>query len=987
MPVVPGTQLNTVTVTGTFKFDDGSPGKGKVVFTRPAIRLVDPAQNQIIYPLQVTANLDPSTGSFSVALLVTNDPDYTVTPSDGSSGWLWTVSEQIQGQNPYTYQVEVPLNTPGGTVDLADMPQAAPVSSVGSNTYVLVSQVGTSVPRLSGGTVPLDELGTGTPGAGKYVDGGTGAWTNLPAPGGANASNIAVTPAGGIQSTDVEDALYELDTEKATSASLTAHLNDTIDAHDASATSFIPTSPLGTITATDVQTAATQLDALKLARLNGYVYVDCNGDASTARPTGVAGVVWDDCPTQPTNMQPQDIWLPPPNTDIRPLYGPELRRWYADLNMAANQAVNVLMVGDSVTQGSTADPIPGTSFTLGPGRYIETFLRRMQNAKGTGRGTIFKPTVTLFDNGTAGIEWTHSGSITYVGTSIFTGPPGGPGPNAGGLGLHAVNIGASTSNYIEATQDCDSFQVWYKQTSSGTGAFQVLVDGQTVATVTPATGTAWGQIWDSVTAGVKIAPGKHTVRVKCSVTGTNGPIIEGGIFFNGDYGTGVHVYHCAHGGFASTHIAANTNWAQSAGKATPSLVVYNMGLNDLTLGTAIATFKTNVNTALDAVRTAMSASFVPSELILIPHAHAYNDATYPTEHPESDWQPYRLALYEVAQARGAAVLDMNHLFGYAKATSDTADLFNDTDEIHLNERGHRAMGNLLADYLMGDGRADRGDPDGIMALEAEPPAPAAGAGTRFLVSHATRPMLMVKPAVGHPVAPFPYTKLWSSQQASATGLAWVGYNGPDATVPTGSTVTVTGPNALALAGINYATGTTANQTAGAGDAMTGWWRGAGPHSSSAGFFFAGAFSLGGTITNMRVFIGFTSQTTLATAVGAADPGVEHCGFTYQSGTANWQFTTRDGTTRSQVDTGMLAEANSGMEFYIWCPAGSASMYWQVRNINATDSTAVANRQLSFGDVKTTNLPTAVMKRAWYVATTDTTSKSLKMTRLYTETDR
>jgi hypothetical protein len=66
-----------------------------------------------------------------------------------------------------------------------------------------------------------------------------------------DASEITVTPAGTISSTNVQAALEELDTD------IQNHLSDTTDAHDASAISNVPA---GSIAATDVQAAINELD-------------------------------------------------------------------------------------------------------------------------------------------------------------------------------------------------------------------------------------------------------------------------------------------------------------------------------------------------------------------------------------------------------------------------------------------------------------------------------------------------------------------------------------------------------------------------------------------------------------------------------------------------------------------------------------------------------------------------------------------------------
>lgn len=103
-----------------------------------------------------------------------------------------------------------------------------------------------------------------------------------------DASAISFSATGNVAATDVQAAIAELDTEKATTGSVTtvandlaAHLADTTDAHDASAISFSPT---GTIAATDVQSAIAEVAAEASAggatELEGLSDVDLTSPAN-----------------------------------------------------------------------------------------------------------------------------------------------------------------------------------------------------------------------------------------------------------------------------------------------------------------------------------------------------------------------------------------------------------------------------------------------------------------------------------------------------------------------------------------------------------------------------------------------------------------------------------------------------------------------------------------------------------------------------------
>ena len=101
------------------------------------------------------------------------------------------------------------------------------------------------------------------------------------------ASDVTNTPAGNIAATTVQAAINELDTEKATAASVTDHLNDTTDAHDASAISYAG----GTgMSATDVEGAIDELATEKLDTATHYnyetVYFTFKGTLTTTTDTG-----------------------------------------------------------------------------------------------------------------------------------------------------------------------------------------------------------------------------------------------------------------------------------------------------------------------------------------------------------------------------------------------------------------------------------------------------------------------------------------------------------------------------------------------------------------------------------------------------------------------------------------------------------------------------------------------------------------------------
>jgi hypothetical protein len=109
MPL-PG-NVGTGTVTGTFTYDNGDPGWGKVYFTPEVERVRDPAADVVVVLREHAAALDV-TGDITQVLVATDDTDLVPT------GWKWRVREEIHGRPPRMYEISVPV---GSSQDLADL--------------------------------------------------------------------------------------------------------------------------------------------------------------------------------------------------------------------------------------------------------------------------------------------------------------------------------------------------------------------------------------------------------------------------------------------------------------------------------------------------------------------------------------------------------------------------------------------------------------------------------------------------------------------------------------------------------------------------------------------------------------------------------------------------------------------------------------------------------------------------------------------------
>jgi hypothetical protein len=137
--------LDLVTVTGKYVFLDGTdPRDGSTVTFAASVVLREPGTPQIILGAPITVELAED-GSFSIAVPATDDPDVEPT------GFTYQVKEKILGpagaSTGRTFNLAVPLNTPGGILDLVT---AAPAQAASpSATYVLASAFNTLADRVT----------------------------------------------------------------------------------------------------------------------------------------------------------------------------------------------------------------------------------------------------------------------------------------------------------------------------------------------------------------------------------------------------------------------------------------------------------------------------------------------------------------------------------------------------------------------------------------------------------------------------------------------------------------------------------------------------------------------------------------------------------------------------------------------------------------------------------------------------------------------
>ena len=178
--------VTTVVVLGTFLTPEGNPSTGTVSFT-PSSWLLNSGANIAIPNSSVTKTLGTA-GNFSATLPITDDPDLS------PGGWVYSVSEVVDGVSQ-SYNIAIPGTVAaGGTVFLADL---APVAPAGPEYYSLASSlaIGTVTTLAAGsaataaitGLAPSQTLNLGIPtgpaGTAATITVGTVGATAYPGPG------------------------------------------------------------------------------------------------------------------------------------------------------------------------------------------------------------------------------------------------------------------------------------------------------------------------------------------------------------------------------------------------------------------------------------------------------------------------------------------------------------------------------------------------------------------------------------------------------------------------------------------------------------------------------------------------------------------------------------------------------------------------------------------------------------------------------------
>jgi lysophospholipase L1-like esterase len=222
--------------------------------------------------------------------------------------------------------------------------------------------------------------------------------------------------------------------------------------------------------------------------------------------------------------------------------------------------------------------------------------------------------------------------------------------------------------------------------STATGTISYTIDGGSAVTFNTAGGTANNQ-GGQVTRINLGTSGAHTLVVSYSSGGTC--YIEGVVEYDGDENKGIRVHDAGHHGWKSSDWANRNGfdyWMQSIKTLAPDLLIYTVGVNDVTAGVTADQWLTNTQNILGYVRGVGSD---PSVLVVPMFQRS--------ETTPSVWANYVKNAYTLAASDPKiAICDISVRMPAVGLTGNgSLGLYADT--VHPNDKGH----SMMADLVMG----------------------------------------------------------------------------------------------------------------------------------------------------------------------------------------------------------------------------------------------------------------------------------------------
>jgi lysophospholipase L1-like esterase len=351
--------------------------------------------------------------------------------------------------------------------------------------------------------------------------------------------------------------------------------------------------------------------------------------------------------------------------------------------------VNMLFVGDSITEGTGA--------TAMANRW-QSRLAEMVRTRFPVPGVVGVPIPHLPGLKTNGVTYPYP--IAQAGT-----------PRLGGAGnAVAYGLGRRTDPLTAPSQSDTftfvgtSFDVFYADATDG-GVMSIAIDGGTPALVDTrnAAPIGSGLKWSSPA----LAPGSHTVVIGYDNTSQANSVanFEGVYLYNGDETKGFRFWDSGHHGYNSASWLSPPLTYQRSFRATKAdLVIIELGANDLTNGVTAAQFQTNIADLIATIRTQLAEvqKFPPSIVLMMLWERTTGGASGFTA--TEPWKNYVDAAQTIADGDDRiTVLDLSQRMPSPVAFPDPANqpanlgLYADT--VHPSNKGHAMVADEVFRFL------------------------------------------------------------------------------------------------------------------------------------------------------------------------------------------------------------------------------------------------------------------------------------------------
>lgn len=332
-----------------------------------------------------------------------------------------------------------------------------------------------------------------------------------------------------------------------------------------------------------------------------------------------------------------------------------LGRFHVMANNAANAPVNILAMGDSLTEGLNPDT---SSSGFIDDRWIEQLTTTLRGNYGAGVGGV--GFVNILNNCANG---------STAGTAYWVLGGGGSADIADARAFAHQTYNTAINEVVTLHYTGTSFKLQY---TLGSSAFTVAVDGGSPVTVTPGAGSTY-QGW--YTSPI-LSYATHTAVI--TPTAGQRAKVHGAFVYGGDETKGFHLWDNGQSGLLGVGESGYVPTDQLATGAcvNPALVLLSFGTNDYGSHIDTATFVTAMQTIISTVNGLCSIH--PSWALIAPHERGDGSGS-PT------WAQYITAFQTVT---GVTFIDMSALM--VKPTNGNGHSGGKctTDNVHLTSTGN-----------------------------------------------------------------------------------------------------------------------------------------------------------------------------------------------------------------------------------------------------------------------------------------------------------